>query len=409
MPGCSRMPKEKTNKLKTIIDQWGGGVSLFFCYTHLSHDMTTGLLVALLPFIREDLALNYFQAGLLVSAYSVTSGISQIFGGWVGDRIKRRWITISMGLTGVGISGLVAGLMPSYISLLIAMIIMGVFAGAYHPSAVPAISSIFHDRRGKAIGLHMIGGSLGFGIGPFIGTAIAATMGWHWAFIILCLPSLIAAVWVALWLRRIEPAIPVDRAAAEAGVPQDTATVGQVLKSAALIITLVVLVTFTSGSLLPFVPLYLVDHHGMSSTVAAIWTSVIRASGIPGSLLGGWLSDRWGNKQTVLLSLISIGPAILLFSYTGNIAVLGIIMVSIGILWAMRETAVQTYLMGRTPLRLHGIVFGIYFGIGQQGQSLMQPVYGGFMDMLGVSNVFIIVGFISVAISLTTALLARKL
>ena len=403
------MPAEKYNSVKSIFDQWGGGVSLFFCYTHLSHDMTTGLLVALLPFIRQDLALNYFQAGLLVSAYSVTSGISQIFGGWVGDRIKRRWITICLGLAGVGVSGLAAGVMPSYISLLIAMIIMGIFAGAYHPSAVPAISSLFHDRRGKAIGLHMIGGSVGFGIGPFIGTAIAATMGWHWAFIILCLPSLVAAVWVALWLRKIEPSIKVDHAAAEAGVPGDNVTVWQVLRSAALIITLVVLVTFTSGSLLPFVPLYLVDHHGMTSTLAAIWTSVIRASGILGSLLGGWLSDRWGNKQTVLLSLIAIGPAILLFSYTTNIVLLAIVMLSIGILWTTRETAVQTYLMGRTPLRLHGIVFGIYFGIGMQGQSLMQPVYGGFMDMLGVNNVFIIVGFVSLAISIAAALLARKL
>ena len=68
------------HKLKDAANQWGGGISLFFCYTHFSHDLTTGLLIALLPFIREDMALNYFQAGLLVSAYSVTSGLSQIFG-----------------------------------------------------------------------------------------------------------------------------------------------------------------------------------------------------------------------------------------------------------------------------------------------------------------------------------------
>ena len=201
------MLNKVTSQIKGAVNQWGGGTSLFFCYTHLSHDMTTGLLIALLPFIRQDMDLNYFQAGLLVSAYSVTSGISQIFGGWVGDRIRRRWITIAMGLVGVGLSGFAAGLMPSFNTLAIAMVVMGIFAGAYHPSAVPALSSLFEDRRGKVIGLHMIGGSVGFGIGPFIGTAIAAFWNWHMAFIILCVPTLIAGLCVALWLRKIEPDI----------------------------------------------------------------------------------------------------------------------------------------------------------------------------------------------------------
>ena len=409
------MSDGKNGVLKKVLDQWGGGTSLFFCYTHLSHDMTTGLLIALLPFIRQDMNLNYFQAGLLVSAYSVTSGFSQIFGGWVADRLKRRWITIMMGLLGVGLSGFAAGLMPSYNTLVIAMVFMGIFAGFYHPSAVPALSSLFEDRRGKAIGLHMIGGSIGFGIGPFIGTAIAATSNWHMAFTILCLPALIAGVWVAIWLRKIEPAALSGAHGAPAPGGGQTVTMPagptlrQVLKSVAPVVILVVIVTFTSGSLLPFLPLYLVDHLGLTATMAAIWTSVVRASGIVGSLLGGWLSDRWGNKRTVLVSLIAIGPVMLLFTTMNYIAALAVIMIAIGILWAMRETAVQTYLMGKTPLNLHGIVFGIYFGIGMQGQSLLQPVYGGLMDMAGIADIFFYVALISVATSIVTIFMARKI
>ena len=409
------MSNGKSCALKTALDQWGGGTSLFFCYTHLSHDMTTGLLIALLPFIRQDMNLNYFQAGLLVSAYSVTSGFSQIFGGWVADRLKRRWITIMMGLLGVGLSGFAAGLMPSYNTLLIAMVFMGIFAGFYHPSAVPALSSLFEDRRGKAIGLHMIGGSIGFGIGPFIGTAIAATLNWHMAFTILCLPALIAGFWVALWLRKIEPAPPGTSLGetTPGGVKSITVpggvTLRQVLKSVAPLVILVVIVTFTSGSLLPFLPLYLVDHVGLTATMAAIWTSVVRASGIVGSLLGGWLSDRWGNKRTVLVSLIAIGPAMLLFTTMNYFAALAVVMIAIGILWAMRETAVQTYLMSKTPLNLNGIVFGIYFGIGMQGQSLLQSLYGGLMDMAGIANIFFYVALISVATSIVTIFMARKI
>jgi FSR family fosmidomycin resistance protein-like MFS transporter len=402
------------DRLKNQVNQWGGGTSLFFCFTHFSQDLTTSLLITLLPFIRQDMALNYFQAGLLVSAFSVTSGLSQILGGWIGDRIRRRWISITLGLAGVGISGFAAGLMPSYESLLIAMVSMGIFAGAYHPAAVPAISSLFEDRRGKAIGLHMIGGAIGFGIGPFIGTAIAATLNWHMAFLILSLPAMIAAVSVAIWLRKIEPSIPretkitIDNSQKH-GADTKSPTLWQSLKSVSTVFILVVVVTFTSGSLLPFIPLYLVDHYSMTSTMAAFWTSMLRASCILGSLMGGWLSDRWGNKRTVLLSLIALGPAMLLFTTLDYFPVLAVVMVAIGILWTMRETAVQTYLMTRTPPSKHGMVVGIYFGVGQQGQSLLQPVYGVFMDMAGISTIFLIVGLISMTTSIITIFVARKI
>jgi MFS transporter, FSR family, fosmidomycin resistance protein len=409
------LPEGKKNIFKRTIEQWGGGTSLFFCYTHLSHDLTTGVLVALLPFVRQEMDLNYFQAGLLVSALAITSGLAQILGGWVGDRIKRRWIALTIGLAGVGLSSAVVGLMPSYTTLLVALIILGLFTGFYHPSAVPALSGLFSDKRGKAIGLHMIGGSIGFGVGPFLGTAIAATLNWHMAFIILSLPALIAGLSVALWLRKIEPSASesANKQTKQSSLKLETGTkpptLGQVLKPLAGMIILVVFVTFTSGSLLPFVPLFLVDHLNQSNAVAAIWMGVIRAAGILGSILGGWLSDRWGNKQTIMLAIITTGPAMLLFAYLDFHAGLAVIMILIGLLMAMRETAVQTYIMGKTPLNMHGIVFGIYFGIGMQGQSLLQPAYGGIMDGIGISSTFAIVGFISIAISIASIFIAKKL
>jgi sugar phosphate permease len=111
----------------------------------------------------------------------------------------------------------------------------------------------------------------------------------------------------------------------------------------------------------------------------------------------------------VLISLIAIGPAMLLFTTMNYFAALAVVMIAIGTLWVMRETAVQTYLMSKTPLNFHGTVFGIYFGIGMQGQSLLQPVYGGFMDTFGIANIFFYVALINVATSIVTIFMARKL
>jgi len=173
-----RSPPE-SRSLRGIFDQWGGTTASFFALTHGSHDQCAGLLVALLPFIRADLGLSYLQSGLLLSAFSITAGASQFLGGWLGDR-TRRYIVIAVGLGGVGLAALAVGFSSAFYPILAILIIMGFFAGGYHPSATSMISSYFEEaRRGKAIAVHMFGGSIGFAMGPILGGLIANIMGWR--------------------------------------------------------------------------------------------------------------------------------------------------------------------------------------------------------------------------------------
>jgi MFS transporter, FSR family, fosmidomycin resistance protein len=403
--------EQKQNVFRRIYDNWGGGVSFFFCFIHFSHDLSTGLLLALLPFIKAEFDLNYFQSGLLVSAFAIMSGFSQILGGWLGDKVKR-WKMVAIGLMGIGLTSMAIGFSSTYLLLLIVLFIMGIFAGAYHPSAVPALSSFFEDKRGKALGLHMIGGSIGFGLGPFLGTAIATAFNWHTAFIFMAIPSLAASAFVFLWLKNQGPLarevkkVNRDKAAADG---EKRASLAPTVKSLALIMGLIVAAVFTSGSLLAFVPLYLVDYFGFTNNGAAIWLGVIRAIGIAGSLLGGWLSDRWGVKKTVILTIAGTGPVMIMFAYLPWGVGMAAALLLIGMLMPMRETAAQTYIMGKTPIHLQGMVFGIYFGIGMQGQSLLQPVYGGIMDAAGMPAVFQVVALLSLAVSIISLAVAKKL
>jgi len=166
----------ESGKAAKLLHEWGGTTSAFFAFTHLSHDMCAGLLVALLPLIREDLELSYLQSGLLLSAYAITSGLSQFLGGWLGDRFNRRLI-LTIGMGGVGLAAVFVGLTAAYYPLLVVLIIMGVFAGGYHPSATPLLSGYFEEaRRGKAIALHLVGGSFGFAVGPVLGGLVSMSL-----------------------------------------------------------------------------------------------------------------------------------------------------------------------------------------------------------------------------------------
>ena len=120
--------------LKDVLNNWGGTTSAFFAYTHFSHDLSTSLLIPLLPLIRASWGLNYLQAGILISAYTITSGIAQFPGGWIGDRFTKQ-IAVAIGLAGVGTAALAIGLSPTYYAMLFTLVFMGISAGAYHPSA----------------------------------------------------------------------------------------------------------------------------------------------------------------------------------------------------------------------------------------------------------------------------------
>ncbi|MFH1002575.1 MAG: MFS transporter [Chloroflexota bacterium] len=393
--------------LRGFLHQWGGGRAAFFAYTHLSHDLTTGLMVALLALVRDDLGLNYLQSGLLVSVYTIVSGVAQFPMGWLGDRAKRN-VVAAIGLGGVSLAAVGAALSPSYYPILAFMVVMGIFGGAYHPSATSLLSSYFEPgRRGSAIGMHLLGGSIGFTVGPLLGGLLASWLGWRPAFILLTLPALVAVPLVLRWFRpRAEAgaAEAVSPAPAPAGgtgppVKEKLPGIAQVLRPVAFVTVLAVLTQLVGGSSIAFIPLFLVDKHGIDPANAAMLLAVVRGGGMAGSLLGGWLSDKRGRKLAVLTPIVAVGPLLYLITHLSFGVCLIVSFAVFGIAMSTRQSSIQALLMDASPPRLRSTIFGIYFGLSQEGQSLMQPVAGSLMDLLGIVLVMGYIAFASLALS----------
>lgn len=412
------MPKKIS--LRRGFREWGGGTAAFFGYTHGSHDMVTGLLAGLLPVIRDSMGLNYLQTGLLLSAYTITSGISQFFGGWLADKFTRQKI-IAVGLGGVGLSAMAIGFSPTYGIMMVTLVAMGIFSGGYHPSATPMFTGYFEkSRHGRVIAIHMLGGSIGFSSSPVLGGIIAGAFGWRYAFLILPVPVLIAT-FLMLFKFKEQKRVDIDEVSdndnvlqKEYGVNKKTKQtnkilqVGRALRPIAPLAILAILFQFVAGSAMAFIAIYLVDKHGLTSVHAAMWLGIVRGGGIVGSLLGGWLSDRWGRKNALILVLIVTGPVLFLATRlpfgVGLIAVLLIL----GLLMNMRQSTMQPLLVAYTPQALMATVFGFYFGLSMEGSSLIQPIAGHFMDLVGINSVFNFIAFIALAMSLLALLLWKR-
>jgi len=364
--------------------------------------------------IRVDLELNYLQSGLLISAYSIAAGLSQFPGGWIGDRANRK-IIIMVGLGGVGLAALAVGLSPSYFLMLSFLVIMGIFAGGYHPSALSILSGYFGKaERGKVIAIHMLGGSIGLALGPFLGGFIGDILGWRSAYIILTIPILLA---LPLVLKTPRQQLYGDRAASSASTNDGTpvkptyklSNLWQVLRPIAMISILAILMQLVVGCAVAFFPIYMVDKHNLAPAYAAMFLGIFRGGGVAGSLLGGWLSDRWGRKNTIILPLLTIGPILYLLTKLPFNAVFIVIFVLFGVIMYMRIPAMQAMLMDNTPPHFRATVTGIYIGLGMEGRSIIQPIAGRFMDIWGIAQVFNIIALISVGLSVVALFLAKRI
>ena len=182
----------------------------------------------------------------------------------------------------------------------------------------------------------------------------------------------------------------------------------QALRPVAIIFGLVMLINLVTSSALAFIPIYLVDKHAIAPVTAAMFVRVIRGGGIIGSLLGGWLSDNWGRKKAIFLTLIAIGPALYLLTTSPFNAGLIVIFILFGMLTYMRASTFLPLLMDSTPYYLRATIYGIYFGLAQEGVSIIQPVAGHFMDIFGIIDVFNIIAFIGLACSLLVLLIVKK-
>ena len=104
------------------------GLLPLFVLAHFLHHVMTALLTPLLPFIRNDFALNYTQDGWLLMSYNLAYGIGQLPGGWLADRIGNR-IVLTIGVAGIAVIGLLIGLAPNLVILIALLAILGLAGG----------------------------------------------------------------------------------------------------------------------------------------------------------------------------------------------------------------------------------------------------------------------------------------
>ena len=353
----------------------------FFVLAHFSHHLLMALTIPLSPMIRSDFSLDYTYTGLVISAFNLSYGIGQLPGGWLADRFGPRWM-ITLGIWGVAVAGFFVGLSQSFGMTVVFLALMGILGGGYHPAAPPMISSLVEPmRRGRALGLHMIGGGASFFLSPIIAMAIAAYWGWRGSYICLAVPTLAFGIYFHLLLKKREAGGSMDRG--RSSRPTESAPAQRLFGP---LIVVIFLSTFSAAvlfSVMSFIPLFLVDKIGYSKETAGTFFAVIYSAGLWASPLGGYLSDRFGSIPVLLFVLFLTGPVIFLLHFVSSWLGIGILLLALGMIIYVRMPVSESYILAHTPERRRSAVLGIYFFAGMEGGGILTPLVGYLIDRLG--------------------------
>jgi len=367
---------------------------------HFGHHLMTALPGIMLPFIRDDrtlssAGLSNSQVAWVTVAFSLAYGLGQLPGGWLADKIGRP-IMMGIGIFGVALIGILIGLSTTYWMLLALLVVMGILGGGYHPSSTPWISaSAGEANQGRAIGFHFVGGGSGFFVAPFVGGAIAAAWGWHWAFIALAIPCAIFGVAFFIFLRRQKEAnlrSVADSHPGGAGAGQNRWTP---------LITLIIMsfVVGTLGMVMVFFSLYLVDTFHVAKQTAVYVVAISSFAGSWAGPVGGWFSARFGRLPIIIASSFIGGLIIFAIRWVPFGPLLFLVLLISGINMYVGSPVSEAFIMGQTSPKNRSLIYGIYYAVGLLG-SLFTPLIGYLIDNNGYQQTFMIAGIISMCVTI---------
>ncbi|TET55866.1 MAG: MFS transporter [Dehalococcoidia bacterium] len=360
------------------------------------------LLPPLLPFIRRGFSLSYTQAGGLISAHSIAYGISQFPAGLIADRVGSRTL-LTIGVVGAALAGLLIGFSPNYIVMALLLVVMGLTGGGYHPSASPLVSaSVRPEHRGRALGIHQIGGTVSFFLAPLIAAGIASALGWRGTFITTAIPTLSLGIVFHLLLGKMGYAGSAQRKGAEASVPAPSEPGDRRRLSAFIAIGIASMVLLQST--LKLTPLYAVDVLGASEEQGAALLSIAYFGGIWGGPLGGLLSDRLGRIPVIIAVGLISGPAIYLLNHVSLDVSLYAVLLLMGTAMHVGMPVVESYIIGHVSPQKRSTVLGLYYMVSRGGPAItfllghLIDSYQFFITLSGVSIIMLAVAIASTAL-----------
>ncbi len=351
------------------------------------------------PTITADFHTNISRTAFLISLFLLGYGIAHVPGGMLATRIGMKR-TLVIGLTLEGLAGIASGLCQNYLELATVRVVAGVGASIFIAVAFGAVS-VWFEHRETTLALGVAGGaafSVGAAIGLYLWSYLDAAVGWRTALPIGGALGLVVAAVTALAFHT--PA----HARTLGGVAITVAGLRESLANRQLWIYGVALLGaygayFTASQLLAG---YAVAVRHLPTGWASLLGATIGLAGIPGSLIGGAVTDRWQATRAVVIApllLMGVGLALIPVVPVGMLWVIAILFGALEIFAFAAWSSVPAR-VARIRHENIGTAIGLMLTITAVGGFTVPAIFGRIVPHSGYPAAWLFLGVITAATAL---------
>ncbi len=366
---------ETKKQIPLLVKTSAIGVLFITLFAHFVNDTYSMLTPSLLPLLKKKFALNYLQLGILTSIPFAISAFLQSISGHIGEKYAKRRLLLISGFLILGFGYTIFSQAPTYHLMLVAAILIGLGLSTYHPQGIAVLTGSYPaEMRGRVLGIHGIGGSMGFLTGPFLGGVILSLWGlkgfkWIW------IPGLLMAFVIWKFLKIKEK--PVEKSYMSA--------FNFTLLAVAFLASIN---TFFSRGITSFMPSYFYAK-GEGIFKSNLFTTYMLLPGLIAQPIGGAISDYLGRKRVIAFGYMMSALLLILFLKYPHIYIL----IAMGFFVFLTIPVRYAFVIDVAGEKA-GTGVGVMLTFSLMLASLAPTLIGFLIDNFGFENAFRVIAFI---------------
>ncbi len=357
-------------------------------FSHFAHDVYTAFLSPLLPLLINKFGLSYTQAGLLNVVRGIPTVLNPVVGAIV-DRVGGRYLVIfAPAVAAVSMS--LIGVAPGFGMLVILLFVAGVNSTLFHVPSPVMIKLFAGKYTGTGMSFYMVGGELARTLGPLV--VLGAVSLWGLEGIWRLIPfGLLASLILYVRLHNVK-----IKGSGFGRSNTKLTPVREILRKVyGFFIVMFLFLVFRAmlkTALTYYLPTFL-KSEGASLWLAGASLSILEVAGIGGSMIGGWLSDHIGRRNTLLISAV-FAPLLTLAFLELGVGWAIPVLILIGLVLFTTGPVLLAYVQDLKTDR-PAFVNSLYMILNFFGTALASVVFGWLSDRFGMKETFYFVAFFS--------------